>query len=100
MANNNQPASSSSSSSSRQQHQLEIPEILPGGFTLGHEIGRGSFAVVYRGLNARTNQTVAIKAVIKSKLTNKLFQNLQDEIKILKKIRHGNVVALVDCMVD
>ncbi|EFP85907.2 ULK/ULK protein kinase [Puccinia graminis f. sp. tritici CRL 75-36-700-3] len=83
-------------SSSSRQH--EIPGILPGGFTIGEEIGRGSFAVVYRGLNPRTNQTVAIKAVIKSKLTNKLFQNLQDEIKILKKIRHGNVVGLVDCL--
>jgi serine/threonine-protein kinase ULK/ATG1 len=83
-------------SSSSRQH--EIPGILPGGFTIGEEIGRGSFAVVYRGLNPRTEQTVAIKAVIKSKLTNKLFQNLQDEIKILKKIRHGNVVGLVDCL--
>ncbi|KAI8446853.1 hypothetical protein BY996DRAFT_8447504, partial [Phakopsora pachyrhizi] len=33
-----------------------------------------------------------------SKLTNKLFQNLQDEINILKKIRHENVVGLLDCI--
>ncbi|KAI9625838.1 hypothetical protein H4Q26_016086 [Puccinia striiformis f. sp. tritici PST-130] len=80
-------------STSNSSRQLEIPDILPGGFTIAEEIGRGSFAVVYRGLNARTNQNVAIKAVIKSKLTNKLFQNLQDEINILKKIRHPNVVG-------
>ncbi|POW08069.1 hypothetical protein PSTT_07826 [Puccinia striiformis] len=85
-------------STSNSSRQLEIPDILPGGFTIAEEIGRGSFAVVYRGLNARTNQNVAIKAVIKSKLTNKLFQNLQDEINILKKIRHPNVVGLVDCV--
>lgn len=84
--------------SSRAKHrESEVPNEIPG-FLIGDEIGRGSFAVVYAGVNAHTKQKVAIKAVIKDKLTNKLFQNLQDEINILKQIRHGNVVGLVDCI--
>ncbi|KAG0139648.1 hypothetical protein CROQUDRAFT_137060 [Cronartium quercuum f. sp. fusiforme G11] len=86
-----------SQSSRSKQRDFDVPHEIPG-FTIGDEIGRGSFAVVYEGLNTITHQKVAIKAVIKSKLTNKLFQNLQDEINILKQIRHGNVVGLVDCI--
>lgn len=89
------PQSHSSRSKGR---ELEVPHEIPGGFTVGDEIGRGSFAVVYEGINEATQQKVAIKAVIKSKLTSKLFQNLQDEINILKQIRHGNVVGLVECI--
>lgn len=74
-----------------------MPHQIPG-FDIGREIGRGSFAVVYEGRDIKTQQKVAIKAVIKSRLTDKLFQNLQDEIKILKTIRHGNVVGLVECV--
>ncbi|KAH9824852.1 ULK/ULK protein kinase [Melampsora americana] len=84
-------------SSRAKPRDLEVPHEIPG-FTIGDEIGRGSFAVVYEGVNTHTKQKVAIKAVIKSKLTTKLFQNLQDEINILKQIRHGNVVGLVDCI--
>ncbi|EGF99951.1 uncharacterized protein MELLADRAFT_50544, partial [Melampsora larici-populina 98AG31] len=84
-------------SSRAKPRELEVPNEIPG-FTIGDEIGRGSFAVVYEGVNAHTKQKVAIKAVIKGKLTTKLFQNLQDEINILKQIRHGNVVGLVDCI--
>ncbi|PLW04680.1 hypothetical protein PCANC_27394 [Puccinia coronata f. sp. avenae] len=91
-----QMASPSSHQSSKQKN-YDIPDILPGGYTIGNEIGRGSFAVVYLGQQKQTipsnsssqqqqqqQQPVAIKVVIKSKLTNKLFQNLQDESKSLK----------------
>ncbi|WAQ93330.1 hypothetical protein PtA15_18A390 [Puccinia triticina] len=80
--------------------RLELPTTLPGGWTIGQEIGRGSFAVVYRAHNQNTHQEAAVKAVVKSKLTTKLFQNLHDEIAILKKIRHPNVVGLEDCRAD
>lgn len=39
---------------------------------------------------------VAIKAVIRGKLTAKLSENLDTEIAILKKITHRNIVALQD----
>ncbi|CAH7689428.1 ULK/ULK protein kinase [Phakopsora pachyrhizi] len=86
------------SSTNRDGSGNDLPEEIPTGYSIQREIGRGSFATVYSGTNLSTNRRVAIKAVIKSKLTNKLFQNLQDEINILKKIRHENVVGLLDCI--
>ncbi|KAF9932934.1 Serine/threonine-protein kinase, partial [Linnemannia zychae] len=44
-----------------------------------------------------TNEPVAIKSVLRSKLTKKLLENLASEINILKGIRHDHIVALVDC---
>ncbi|KAF9578008.1 Serine/threonine-protein kinase, partial [Lunasporangiospora selenospora] len=62
-----------------------------------YEIGRGSFAIVYKGHHKTTKEPVAIKSVLRSKLTKKLLENLASEISILKGIRHDHIVALVDC---
>ena len=72
------------------------------------EIGRGSFAIVYKATRSsaaslalsagdgiiKPGQTIAIKVVNKTKLSRKLAENLEMEILILKKARHRNVVAL------
>jgi serine/threonine-protein kinase ULK/ATG1 len=103
-----------------------------GPYLIGEEIGRGSFATVFRGERyvsrpssappnlARpsrfvvvgkliaslshtalqdTHAPVAIKSVIRSKLTTKLLENLESEISILKRITHRNIVELKDCLV-
>ncbi|KAF9087797.1 Serine/threonine-protein kinase, partial [Mortierella sp. AM989] len=74
------------------------PEFtLVGDYIVEHEIGRGSFATVYKGHHRITKESVAIKSVLRSKLTKKLLENLASEINILKGIRHDHIVALVDC---
>lgn len=50
--------------------------------------------------DARPPSPVAIKAVVKSKLTPKLKDNLEGEITLLKQISHLNVVELIDCLVS
>ncbi|KAL8293679.1 hypothetical protein RQP46_000380 [Phenoliferia psychrophenolica] len=45
-----------------------------------------------------THAPVAIKAVIRCKLTTKLLENLESEISILKRITHRNIVELKDCL--
>ncbi|KAI1314619.1 Serine/threonine-protein kinase [Mortierella claussenii] len=75
-----------------------VPEISQvGDYVVEHEIGRGSFAIVYKGYHRVTKESVAIKSVLRSKLTKKLLENLASEINILKGIRHDHIVALVDC---
>ncbi|GAA5971085.1 hypothetical protein JCM11641_004139 [Rhodosporidiobolus odoratus] len=114
-----------------------------GPYLIAEEIGRGSFATVYRGeryvswiisglipilrpllrlttdhaalsrstifisilqstLTDASHQNnraaVAIKSVIRSKLTTKLLENLESEISILKRITHRNIVELKDCL--
>lgn len=92
-----------------------------GPYEIKEEIGRGSFAIVYYGeklvrlcpswlsaarcliiLYAQTTTPptpVAIKVVIRNKLTPKLLDNLESEIRLLTGISHGNIVELVDCLV-
>lgn len=88
-----------------------------GPYEIKEEIGRGSFAIVYygeklvRGLPHLTRplsvlaQTttpptpVAIKVVMRNKLTPKLSENLESEIRLLTGMKHGNIVELVDCVV-
>ncbi|TEB32743.1 other/ULK/ULK protein kinase [Coprinellus micaceus] len=60
------------------------------------EIGRGSFATVYKGYHEETHLQVALKAVKRDKLSAKLFDNLQSEIQILKSLSHRHVTRLLD----
>ncbi|SMN18513.1 similar to Saccharomyces cerevisiae YGL180W ATG1 Protein ser/thr kinase required for vesicle formation in autophagy and the cytoplasm-to-vacuole targeting (Cvt) pathway [Maudiozyma saulgeensis] len=73
--------------------------IANGTYTVEKEIGKGSFAIVYRGhLTKNPSEHVAVKAVSRSKLKNKkLLENLEIEIAILKKIKHNHIVSLIDC---
>ncbi|OWB79649.1 hypothetical protein B5S32_g3879 [[Candida] boidinii] len=76
-----------------------VPDkILLGHYKVGPEIGKGSFAHVYKGTDTRTNKTVAIKAVVKSRLNGnqKLIDNLQAEIQILQNLKNPHTVTLLD----
>lgn len=61
-------------------------------------IGRGAYGVVCSGFNRETNDKVAIKKI------NNVFENRIDalrtlrELKLLRHIRHENVIALKDVM--
>ncbi|TAQ85861.1 hypothetical protein B7494_g5804 [Chlorociboria aeruginascens] len=68
-----------------------------GQFTIEDDIGKGSFAVVYRGRDKVTGALVAVKSVTLSKLNKKLKENLYGEIEILKGLHHPHIVALIDC---
>lgn len=70
--------------------------VLFGEYTIGAEIGRGSFANVYKGHHAPTRSTIAVKAVQRAKLNKKLLSNLESEITILKAMCHPHIVRLID----
>ncbi|GEQ68901.1 hypothetical protein JCM33374_g2570 [Metschnikowia sp. JCM 33374] len=73
----------------------ELPMI--GVYEVGPEIGKGSFATVYKCHNTNTNHAVAIKSVVRSKLkSKKLVENLEIEISILKSMKHPHIVGLLD----
>ncbi|GHJ86785.1 hypothetical protein NliqN6_3187 [Naganishia liquefaciens] len=74
------------------------PKDRVGQYILGSEIGKGSFATVYKGYIHKTREPVAIKAVSRGKLTPKLLENLEGEINIMKACIHRNVVALRECI--
>lgn len=91
-------------------------EKVGSSFRKQEEIGRGSFATVYKATHTvsttfPTPKTllmfcqdshgvetlVAIKSVNMGKLNKKLRDNLSCEISILKSLHHPHIAALIDC---
>lgn len=59
-------------------------------------IGEGSFGKVYKGQRKSTNQIVAIKKIPKRGKKEKELKNLRQEIEILRKLYHENIIQLLD----
>jgi serine/threonine-protein kinase ULK/ATG1 len=63
------------------------------------EIGKGSFATVYRGNHRETGDMVAVKRINLDRppfsLNKKHQENLELEIQILHKYQHSNIVRLL-----
>ncbi|EMC91157.1 hypothetical protein BAUCODRAFT_80229 [Baudoinia panamericana UAMH 10762] len=87
------PAPGSSRHSAQSTADAEPDEII-GDFRRGKEIGKGSFATVYLAQHRKKKSYAAVKAVMMSKLTKKLKENLDSEIKILKSLQHPHIVAM------
>ncbi|GBE83400.1 kinase-like domain-containing protein [Sparassis latifolia] len=90
------PASKPQSSSEKLNafRRVEDDEVKP--YVIVSDLGKGSFATVYRGYHEQTHQQVAIKTVNRSTLSPKLFDNLQGEIEILKALSHRHITRLLD----
>jgi len=74
------------------------PDIQIGEFVRGKEIGKGSFATVYLASHRKKRSYAAVKVVTQGKLTKKLKENLESEIRILKGLQHPHIVALFSCV--
>jgi len=61
-------------------------------FEFGEELGRGEFSIVYAAVHKRTKAKVAIKVIEKAELED--TSRLETEVKILKKMRHPNIIRL------
>ncbi|KAJ6625105.1 kinase-like domain-containing protein [Mycena sp. CBHHK59/15] len=85
---------SSSSASPAASRTEEDEELRP--YVIVSDIGKGSFATVYKGYHEDNHHPVAIKTVLRQKLSAKLFENLQSEIQILKSLSHRHITKLID----
>ncbi|XP_022159467.1 serine/threonine-protein kinase TIO isoform X2 [Momordica charantia] len=59
-------------------------------------VGEGSFGKVYKGRRKYTGQTVAMKFIMKHGKSEKDIQNLRQEIEILRKLKHENIIEMLD----
>lgn len=59
-------------------------------------VGEGSFGKVYKGRRKHTFKTVALKFIPKHGKSEKDMQNLRQEIEILKKLKHENIIEMLD----
>ena len=67
------------------------------GYQLGDVLGKGSYAVVRKAYSKRHKRDIAIKIICKKKAPEDfLTKFLPREIKVLKRIRHQYVIALIE----
>ena len=66
-----------------------------GGISLQEEIGRGAFAIVYKGKD-HMGREVAVKEIARSRMSEKLLGSLRKETAILKSLQHENIVKLLN----
>eukprot|EP01083_Nonionella_stella_P309495 1096419_1 len=78
-------------------------------YELGSEIGTGSFATVHKCyeknepkdvIEQSDTQSFAVKVINKWYLSDKELLGLRNEIQILKKISHKNIIKLIDIFDD
>ncbi|KAG8995894.1 Serine/threonine-protein kinase [Tulasnella sp. JGI-2019a] len=86
--------SSTSALSPTEVRRIQDEEAYP--WIITQEIGKGSFATVYKGYHTKSRKVVAIKTVSRSILTNKLLENLESEISILTSLKHKGITDLKD----
>ncbi|ESK93832.1 likely protein kinase [Moniliophthora roreri MCA 2997] len=73
-------------------------------YDLGPELGRGSFATVFRAISKTTGEWYAVKMIQESRRTGKEESsssnvNLQREIAIMQELHHPNICELKDVFV-
>lgn len=72
---------------------------LLGKYEIGKLLGHGTFAKVYQATNIKTSESVAIKILDKEKiLKGGLIAHIKREISILRRVRHPNIVQLIEVM--
>ena len=74
-------------------------------FTIGKykvfkkRIGRGAFSIVYKGIEIDTNKVYAIKEINLDSLS-KNKENIKRETKLMRKLKHRNIITLHDVILD
>jgi 5'-AMP-activated protein kinase, catalytic alpha subunit len=64
---------------------------------IGKSLGKGTFGKVKQATHTLTGEKVAVKILEKDKIKDKKdVERITREIKILKKVRHPNVIQLYE----
>ena len=79
----------------KSKNRISKGKILDGQFIVGEEIGKGTFGIVRIATHIITGEKVAVKMLYKEKILEESDKKrLEREIKILKILKHKNIVHL------
>lgn len=65
---------------------------------LQEQIGKGSFAVVWKAKNLKDGRLAAVKEIPTERLNDKLAESLESEVAVLLRAKHPNIVELWDVL--
>ncbi|KAL5482758.1 CDC15_2 [Sanghuangporus weigelae] len=81
------PATGASTPSAASKSAKQLHE-----YQLGDSLGKGAFAQVYRALNMKTGETVAVKEIQLANIPKAELGEIMSEIDLLKNLNHANIV--------
>lgn len=73
---------------------MKVKEV--GKYQVQDLVGEGSFGKVYRAIDRTSNEMVALKFIPRKGKNRKDMESLRQEIEILKKLKHDNIIQLRD----
>ncbi|XP_031229728.1 serine/threonine-protein kinase DCLK1 isoform X1 [Mastomys coucha] len=76
---------------------FQIPATITERYKVGRTIGDGNFAVVKECIERSTAREYALKIIKKSKCRGKEHM-IQNEVSILRRVKHPNIVLLIEEM--
>ena len=72
-------------------------EYIGNRYILGDMLGKGAFGKVFKAIDVKTGTTVAVKLI---KIVNgKIPDEDRNEIKLLKRVKHPNIVKYLDDLI-
>ncbi|EFJ50438.1 hypothetical protein VOLCADRAFT_58372, partial [Volvox carteri f. nagariensis] len=74
----------------------QAPRRTIGNWEILEVVGSGSFAIVWKARHLTTGTFAAVKEILSDRLNKKLHESLESEIAALQRLRHSNIVGLLD----
>ena len=69
-----------------------------GQYTFIKRIGKGHYGQVYKAIHVNSKLIVAVKCLKREGLSNHQLKNVENEVLVLEKAHHKNIVTMIDRM--
>ncbi|XP_062910405.1 serine/threonine-protein kinase DCLK1a isoform X3 [Mobula hypostoma] len=79
------------------EEEFQVPASIAERYKVGRTIGDGNFAIVKECIERSTSREYALKIINKSKCRGKEHM-IQNEVSILRRVKHPNIVLLIEEM--
>jgi serine/threonine protein kinase len=76
---------------------MNMGKIIDDRYRIVGELGKGSIATVYKAIDVKNNQPVALKLLQKQRRDAESILRLKREVEIMSKLDHPHVVKFLDC---